>query len=235
MDGRLGDAFFDLTAIVHSILYEYQRQKLDSSLNLNDIEAMQRRRYQMVRLAKDKQGQDLTLIQFAPSGEDSSYFRNYCHRINAAGWNTSYFFPSHVRAISIYLRAADLRGVDLRGANLSRADLSRAKLSRANLSTANLRGANLSRADLTGANAYGADLTGAKISPANLFVAYLSTADFRGANLRKANLKGANLKGAKLRGADLRNVKTIKPEQIKQANHWELAYFDEEMKVKLEL
>ncbi|MGK7955214.1 MAG: NACHT domain-containing NTPase, partial [Crocosphaera sp.] len=93
VDGRLGDAFFDLTAIVHSKLYEYQKQKLDSSFNVHDIEATQRRRYQIVRLANDEQGQDVALIQFAPSGEDGNYFQNYCNRINAAGRRFPDSFP----------------------------------------------------------------------------------------------------------------------------------------------
>ncbi|MDJ0597798.1 MAG: pentapeptide repeat-containing protein, partial [Crocosphaera sp.] len=180
VDGRLGDAFFDLTAIVHSKLYEYQRQKLDSSLNLHEIEANQRRRYQMVRLAKDEQGQDIALIQFAPSGGSPDYFRNYCHRINAAGRRFPDSFPSHVEAKFIYLREAKLIGLYLRGADLSRADLSRADLSRADL-----RGTDLSRANLRGTDLSGADLRGTDLSRVNL-----RGADLRGTDLSRANLRG---------------------------------------------
>ena len=260
VDGRLGDAFFDLTAIVHSKLYEYQKQKLDSSFNVHDIEATQRRRYQIVRLANDEQGQDVALIQFAPSGEDGNYFQNYCNRINAAGRRFPDSFPSHVEGKFIYLREANLIGLYLRGAYLSRADLGGAKLNRVDLREADLyradlyrvdlrladlrkidlreadlNGANLGGANLSGANLREADLGGANLSGANLYRVDLYRADLSGANLYRAGLSGANLGGANLIGADLSGVKNIDPEQIKQANNWELAQFDEEMKEKLGL
>ncbi|MDJ0658499.1 MAG: pentapeptide repeat-containing protein [Crocosphaera sp.] len=272
VDGRLGDAFFDLTAIVHSKLYEYQQQKLDSSLNVNDIEATQRRRYQRVRLVNNEQGEDFPLIQFAPSGENPDYFHNYCNRINAAGWRVLGFFPSDIWWASfIHFKGANLRGANLRGANLYRADfrgadlrggnleanLREANLRGANLSGAYLRGAILSGADLSGANLRGANLSGADLSGAYLRGAILSGADLSGANLketdlikadlsraylrgailsgadlREANFSGADLRGAYLReadfsGADLRGINNILPEQIKQANNWEFAQFDE--------
>ncbi|MDJ0582947.1 pentapeptide repeat-containing protein [Crocosphaera sp.] len=250
VDGRLGDAFFDLTAVVHSTLYEYQRQKLDSSLNVKDIEAKERRRYQRLRLARDEQGQDVALIQFAPSGEDSSYFRNYCHRINAAGWRVFGSFPSHVRATLIYLNGAYLNGADLYKAYLSAAELYKTNLSAACLRRAYLNGADLSEAYLNLADLRRAYLNGAYLSLANLSLAYLSGAnlsladltgadlsgaDLSGADLSGADLSGADLSGANFSGANLRGVRNITPEQVKQANNWELAKFDKEMKAKLRL
>ncbi|MDJ0729715.1 MAG: pentapeptide repeat-containing protein [Crocosphaera sp.] len=230
VDGRLGDAFFDLTAIVHSTLYDYQRQKLDSSLNLNECERSQRRRYQIVQLPKDENNQDITLIQFAPSGENPNYFRNYCHRINAAGWRYPGSFPSYVQAIFIYLRetylneadlrGADLRGADLRGADLIRADLREANLIRADLRGAYLRGAYLREADLIRANLIRADLIRADLIRADLIRAdfsgaYLRGADLRGADLREANLREANLIRADLSGADLIRADLIRADLIR--------------------
>ncbi|MGK7886239.1 MAG: pentapeptide repeat-containing protein [Crocosphaera sp.] len=240
VDGRLGDALFDLTAIVHSNLYEYQKEKLDSSFDINEIEPRQRRRYQMVRLAKDKQGEDVALIQFAPSGEDGNYFSNYCNRINAAGRRFPDSFSSHIHAKFIYLREANLIGVylteaNLRGAYLRGAFLRRANLSRADLIGADLTGADLSRAYLRGANLSRADLTGVDLTEAFLRGADLTGADLTGANLRYAYLIGVDLTGAFLRRANLTGVRNIFPEQIKQAKNWESAVFDEDMKARLGL
>lgn len=159
------------------------------------------------------------------------------------------------------LNTADLSNADLSGVNLTRAKLSKANLSGADLGNAvligaNLIGANLSRSVLIGANLSEADLTRANLTEANLiFYANLSGADLTeanlsGANLTEANLSGANLSGANLSGAnltvtdlkdanlgatDLSRAKFLTPEQVKQANYWEIAKYKEEFRAQLGL
>ncbi len=213
VDARLGEAFFHITAVVHSELYNYVRQQLPQSIEINKIEPTQRRRYQTVQ-----QVDDILLVRFSPSGENGNYFRNFCSRINSSGWRSEGVFPSYLFASSInlfkvnliraYLRGADLSSAylssaDLRGADLSSADLIRAYLSSADLIRAYLSSADLIRADLRGADLRGADLSRAYLRGANLSRAYLSSADLRGADLIRADLKGAYLRGAYLSSAYL--------------------------------
>ena len=209
VDGRLGEAFFHLTAIVHGTLYHYQQKTVSSS---NNIKPTQRKRYQTQQLVKDKNNKDCLLIQFAPSGEYSNFFRTLCHRINSSGWRIGWrsprSFPSFVWAFSVNLSGADLSGANLRGAKLIEADLSGTNLSGAYVRKADLSGTNLSGADLSSAHLFATDLSktnlsGTNLSRANLSEADLRKADLSGANLRKADLRKANLSGANLREADL--------------------------------
>ena len=119
---------------------------------------------------------------------------------------------------------------DLEGANLYRANLSGAYLSGANLSVANLSGANLDRAELSVANLYRANLSGANLSDANL-----DRANLIDANLIGANLIGANLDRTNLDRANLINAENLTPEQVKQAQNWEKAKYDEEFRALLGL
>src|SRR4051794_267574 len=66
---------------------------------------------------------DRSWVLFAPSGTYRTYFRNYCHRINASGYRPSGLFPGDSALRWADLRGADLRGADLRGADLRGADL----------------------------------------------------------------------------------------------------------------
>ncbi len=234
VDSRLGEAFFHLTALVHNELYNYACQQLPQSAEINKIEPTQRRRYQT-----EHQVDNILLVRFSPSGEDSNYFYNFCSRINSSGSRPEGFFPSNLFAASInlfeinlsgayliqvdlrgaYLIQANLRGADLRGADLIQANLSGAYLIQANLIQANLSGAdliqaNLSGADLSGAYLIQANLSGADLSGADLIQANLSGADLREADLIQANLRGADLSEAdliqaNLRGADLREADLI--------------------------
>ncbi len=141
VDARLGEAFFHLTALVHSELYNYAHQQLPQTIKINEIAATQRRRYQTLQ-----QVDDISLVRFSPSGENRNYFLNFCSRINSFGWRSEGSFPSNVWASSINLTGVNLIRADLRGADLSGADL---------------RGADLIRADLSGAYLSGAHLNGA--------------------------------------------------------------------------
>lgn len=123
VDARLGEAFFHLTALVHSELYNYARQQLPQSRKINEIESTRRRRYQTVQ-----QVDDIFLVRFSPSGEDADYFRNFCSRINSAGWRAEGSFPSEISASLI-----DLGQINLSGANLSAVNLSGTNLRLADL------------------------------------------------------------------------------------------------------
>ncbi len=119
---------------------------------------------------------------------------------------------------------------DLTNANLQKADLFQANLQKANLGDANLQKADLLRANLQGANLERADLRETDLLSANL----------QGANLSRANLQGtdlaaARLQGASLQGAGLRKAKTVTASQIKKAFDWQLAFYSDDLLIKLGL
>ncbi|MCZ6514255.1 MAG: pentapeptide repeat-containing protein, partial [Acidobacteria bacterium] len=58
---------------------------------------------------------------------------------------------------------------------------------------------------------------------------------FTGAQLWDASLRGADLRMATLRGANLRNVEGLTPVQLRAARDWDLAYYDENLALKLTL
>ncbi|MEL4894455.1 pentapeptide repeat-containing protein, partial [Crocosphaera sp. Alani8] len=219
VDSKLGDAFFHLTAIVHGQLYDYARQKVSPSIDISTIEPRQRRRYQTEQVARDGNNKEISLIQFAPSGENDQYFRNYCHRINATGLRLPFDFPGQVWASLVNLSGADISGVNLYRANLSEANLSEANLSGADISEVNLYKANLSkatlsRATLSRATLSKAILSGADISGADLYRATLGKATFSEAKLSGADFYGADLYGAELSGADLYKAKLSRAKNL---------------------
>jgi uncharacterized protein YjbI with pentapeptide repeats len=137
------------------------------------------------------------------------------------------------------LNGAELNRANLSGANLLIADLSNADLNGAELVGAKLVGANLSGADLSDANLNGASLLGARLMGANLLRAKLMGAKLNGANLSntslfRANLSDANLSGADLSDADLRGAK-LTPLQVKQAQNFETAEYDDNFRQQLDL
>lgn len=97
-------------------------------------------------------------------------------------------------------------------ANLERADLDSADLERATLDGSNFQRSNLQRASLRGVTARNANFQGAN----------LSNADFQGANLFDAVFSNANIQGTNFQNAEYVNV-----DQIKAAQHWEKATYDE--------
>ncbi|MDJ0732054.1 MAG: pentapeptide repeat-containing protein, partial [Crocosphaera sp.] len=222
VDSRLGDAFFHLTAIVHGKLYDYAKQKVSSSTNIDQIERTQRRRYQTEQVAHDENNEEIFLIQFAPSGENNNNFRNYCHRINAAGWRYPESFPSYVWAFSINFERADLIRANLKEAYLEESNFEKASLNGTYLKQAILKDANLNSANLNGANLNGANLEEAQLNGTYLKGAYIKgaklyRAKFERANLKEASLKGANLKEASLIGAYL-NGANIEKANLNGAN-----------------
>ncbi|MCG8588470.1 MAG: pentapeptide repeat-containing protein [Proteobacteria bacterium] len=113
----------------------------------------------------------------------------------------------------------------LRRATLDQADLYEAVLGHADLIRASARGARFERAELYNANLADADLTNANLVSANL----------RGADLRRAIASGAQFDGAALKGAmlwrtDLRGATGLTCEQLREAESWQSACRDEELR-----
>jgi uncharacterized protein YjbI with pentapeptide repeats len=131
----------------------------------------------------------------------------------------------HSRAQQVFLARANLSGANLSGAYLVGANLEQADLQHTNFFNAHMIGANLQRADLQDADLRKARLTEAVLNNANL-----QGADFQGAGLKKATLQKANLQGANFVEAN-----DLTPEQIKEANCWPLAIYDNNFLKKLGL
>jgi len=119
----------------------------------------------------------------------------------------------------------------------------RTQLVGANFKNARLWETHIIQSDLKEANLSGADLEAAAmslsdLSMANLSGAYLVQADLRKTNLRQADLSNANLTRANLGEADLqqanlRGAVGLTPQQIKQAQNWERAIYDDHFREKL--
>ena len=149
----------------------------------------------------------------------------------------------------------DLSGSNLNGADLSRAYLDSADFRRSSLTGTNFSGAILNFANFGGSTLRSARLDGAKLRTADLRDADLRDAEFFEADLSidprtvymvgaicydadftGANLTSANLDGADLRGADFREVRSLNPEQLKQAGHWrDAAHYDTDFRKQLGL
>ncbi|MEG4055281.1 MULTISPECIES: pentapeptide repeat-containing protein [unclassified Microcoleus] len=111
-------------------------------------------------------------------------------------------------------------GVSLQGLKAPEANLEGIKLEKAQLGGSSLEKAWINKANLKGSN-----LNGAWLKDANL-----SETDLSGASLDGANLNGANLKETHLNGA-----KNLTPEQVKAAQNWETAHYDQELRDQLGL
>jgi uncharacterized protein YjbI with pentapeptide repeats len=128
------------------------------------------------------------------------------------------------------LSEANLADAMLWDVDLEKADLQRANLKGVILGGSNLRGVNLRQAYLRQARAANIDLRGA----------CLCDADFSDANLYQvkfnhADIKGTNFQGSRIQGADFRGAINIDLEQIKAAENWEQATYDDDFRVKLGL
>jgi uncharacterized protein YjbI with pentapeptide repeats len=142
------------------------------------------------------------------------------------------------------IAGAQLNGVDLREGDLTSAFLANAVLNHAYLADANLLSADLTHAQLIDTHLEGADLLGANLKEVQARGVHLSGADLTLANLTGAKLESADLSGARLTGADLsqadltyanlQNV-IVDPNQLKQAQHLELAYMNEDLRNSLAL
>jgi len=124
--------------------------------------------------------------------------------------------------------------------NLWSADLIGANLQKSNLQKANLRGAKLHEAKLQDSDLSEAQLQKVNLTKACLQRATLIKAKLQGAKLFRANLQGANLFGAELQGAillraDFRGALNLSPEQVKCAQYWHLAIYENDFRRKLGL
>lgn len=133
------------------------------------------------------------------------------------------------------LDGAILTNANLTGANLIRAKLISANLTNANLIKAHLDDAIFDDANLNGATLDDATLTRASFTHANLIQAQFSHGQLMYANFAGANLAGANLIRANLSGANFKRAENISIDQIKSANNWEKAEYDEDFRTKLGL
>ena len=114
------------------------------------------------------------------------------------------------------IKETDRHMLDLRGS-----DFSYLKISPSLFSV--FKGMNLTEANFQKTNLSGANLSGANLSEANL----------SGANLSGANLFKVNLSGANLFDVNLRRVENLTVEQVKNANNWGEALYDDKFRNQL--
>lgn len=143
-------------------------------------------------------------------------------------------------------RCKTLNGMDLHDTDLSGANLGGFVLNGTILNGATLRNANLRYADLTDASLSGANLTNANFANANLRGANLTSADLREAyfgsventneakppldpdsSLSAPPTLPSSPSGANLEDTDFRGARNLKPEQVRSAQSWERAIYDE--------
>jgi uncharacterized protein YjbI with pentapeptide repeats len=136
-----------------------------------------------------------------------------------------YKIESKASLIEANLAYALLWDVDLEKADLQRANLEGTILGGSNLREANLRQANLRQARAANIDLERACLCDADLSNANLYQAKFSHAD----------IGGTNFQGARIQGADFRGAVNIDLEQIKAAENWEQATYDDDFCAKLGL
>jgi uncharacterized protein YjbI with pentapeptide repeats len=114
-------------------------------------------------------------------------------------------------------------GVALVKTSLVKALLWDANLKGANLDSADLEGATLDGSNFQGCSLQRGNLRGITARNANFQDANLSDADFQGANLFDANFSHADIQGANFQKAEYINV-----EQIKAAQNWQKAIYDDD-------
>ncbi len=169
--------------------------------------------------------------------QDDIYFRHALY--NDATRFPEGFDPITAKAYRIAPKA-NLQSSMLAGAMLWDSQLEEADLREANLKAAILGSGNLRRANLQSANLQGVRAGKSNFELANFQNASLSEADFRMANFRDANLQSVDLQDVILENtdiyqADLRGARNITVDQIKLAQNWEYAKYDDDFRQKLGL
>ncbi|MEH1947273.1 MAG: pentapeptide repeat-containing protein [Nostoc sp.] len=151
--------------------------------------------------------------------------------VKLSGTNLSGLYISHSN-----LHAADLSSANLKGTYFTKVDLSQANLNHANLAyttfrDGNFHSANLQNTDLSH-SIFTVDLglTDVDMSGAILKFAKLDGNDLRGANLRDVDFTQSSVDRT-----DFRHTKNLTTEQIKLAQNWEEAVYDEEFRAQLGL
>jgi hypothetical protein len=183
IDANLGVGLFQLNCFVHFFISEAKGWKrMASMLGAKDMWApvkQKPRRYQV-----GVQHEDALFIQFAPSGESRTYFRNYMLRIDGAGLDPPGShgpFPSGTSMMGVYLREASLQFLVIARANLAYCNFEGAQLSWAFLSSCNLELTNFRRAQLDHAS-----LVGVRANATDFDGAGLTSVDFKSAMLDHA-------------------------------------------------
>ncbi|AFY68568.1 pentapeptide repeat protein [Thalassoporum mexicanum PCC 7367] len=176
--------------------------------------------------------------EFNPSKQDAALGGNSPPPTNGAvlgGSDRARIFWQRYKQGNRNFTYADLTGINLSSYNLYKVNLQGANLKQAILAGTNMRRASLSDANLANADLSGAILDETSLYYANLFGADLSNASLFGSDLRGADLHRANLFGANLYGCDLRNAANLTLNQIRSANNWQQAKFDQQVCQKLGL
>jgi kumamolisin len=106
----------------------------------------------------------------------------------------------------------NIKGIQLSGASLRYADMRASFLANSFLTSADLEGADLLGADLEGSGMIDTDLRGAS----------LANADLKGTSMARANLDGADIKYA-----DFTNAQGLTADQLRAADGWCEAFYDE--------
>lgn len=174
VDAHLGYGLFQLNCFIHACICEADGWLANELIKPDDRWKGFRwaRRYQVV-VSRGK----VSYVQFAPSSNSPTYFRNYVGRINGAGvaplvtvaHNPPSYrleFPSKTIMRGVHLAGTDLRGLtfslsDMTSCNLLAANLSEAQLAETKLSDSNLRQTHLFGAHLFEVTAERTDVTDA--------------------------------------------------------------------------
>ena len=182
------------------------------------------------------------------------------YRANLSGANLSHSNLNSTHLYRANLSNTDLSYVNFQGADLAEVKLRGANLLKAQFKGTNLLGAdlretkNLERANLQGAlynnktqfpppinpvdqNAYlvapGVDLSGFDLRGAALIAVNFEGANLASADLENADLSEAKLENANLKQTNLKQVKGLTINQVKAAQNWEQAIYDDRFRQEL--
>ncbi|MEM9092458.1 MAG: pentapeptide repeat-containing protein [Cyanobacteria bacterium P01_F01_bin.53] len=131
------------------------------------------------------------------------------------------------------LAEIQLEGADLQQATLDEVKLQKANLRKANLSFASLQQAHLRSTILERTSLFNANLEDAVLGGANLGWADLSNANLKNADFFDANFVGTNLSEANLEGASFKKARNLTTKQIKKAENWDKAEYDDDFYYQL--
>ena len=128
------------------------------------------------------------------------------------------------------LQELDLSEVQAANAYWAKIDFTGTDFFKADLCCTSFRKANLCRVQFRSAN-----LREAVLAEANCVETNFKLADLSHANLSNTNMKGAIFVDTNLEKADLVGAYNLSVDQIKTAKNWELADYDQELRVQLGL
>jgi len=147
----------------------------------------------------------------------------------------------HIDLSNLNLRSADMAFADLQSASFRGTKLFRVKGYQTKFTKATFTGADLGEARLMESDLESAHLHNTTLVASNLKKTNLKCAQFYGAKMQSAHLEGADLRGACFEQANLNdayfNGATFDQNALRsiiKAYHWQKAYFDEDVKEKLE-